>query len=117
MGGVEFLSLSTHLHAKRVYEMIGERCLPLVHVSEAGKLGGRPPEGVTEVMSTDSAVRLQAHEVIQDIHGCGVACACGVEIGRGVVVVAAVREGIGAEQGGLAAVVVGDKRASPPQDT
>jgi hypothetical protein len=141
--GVEFLSLSTHLHAKSVYEMTGERCLPLVHASEAGKLDGRLPAGVTEVMSTDSGSLLQAHAVIQgllvlgdDIHGCGVACACGVEVGRGVVVVvvvaaaaaaaaeaaveaaivAAVREGTGAEQGGLA-VAVGHRRASPRQDT
>ena len=132
--GVEFLSLSSHLHAKNGYEMIGERYLPLVHASEAGKLDGRPPEGVTEVMSTDSGVLLQAHAVIQDIHGCGVACACGVEVGQGVAavvvvvvaaaaaaeatveaaIVAAVLEGT---EGGLVVVAVGHRRASPRQDT
>ena len=111
--------------------MIGERYLPLVHASEAGKLDGRPPEGATEVMSTDSGVLLQAHAVIQDIHGCGVACACGVEVGQGVAavvvvaaaaaeatveaaIVAAVREGT---EGGLVVVAVGHRRASPRQDT
>lgn len=94
--------------------------------------------GVTEVMSSYSVVSPQAaHEVIQgfpvlvlggDIHGCGVACACGVEacgveVGRGVAaaaaveaaIVAVVREGIGTETGGLA-VVVGHMWASPRQD-
>lgn len=66
---------------------------------------------VMEVMSTDSGVLLllQVHAVIQrflvlgeDIDG----RACGVEIGRGVAAAAAVeagavREGIGAEPGGL----------------
>jgi hypothetical protein len=86
------------------------------------------------VMSTDSGVPPQVHEVIQgflvlvledNIHGCGVACACGVEVGRGVAaaaaaveaaIVAAVGEGTGAEPGGLAAVVVEHRRASPRQD-
>jgi hypothetical protein len=65
--------------------------------------------------------------LVDDTHGCGVACACGVEVGRGVVpaaaaaaveaaIVAAVREGTGIEPGGLAAVAVGHKRASPLQD-
>jgi hypothetical protein len=86
------------------------------------------------VMSTDSGVLPpQVHEVIQgflvledNIHGCGVACACGVEVGRGVApaaavaaveaaIVAAVGEGTGAEPGGLAAVVV-ERRRSPCQD-
>jgi hypothetical protein len=78
-----------------------------------------------------------------DIHGWGAACACGVgvcgvEVGRGVApvaaaaaaaavavaaveaaIVAAVREGIGAELGGLAAaaVAVGHRWASLRQDT
>lgn len=88
------------------------------------------------MMSTGSGVPVppQARAVIQgflvlvDIHGCGVACACGVEVGRGVApaaaavaaveaaIVAAVREGTGIEPGGLAAVAVGHKRASPLQD-
>jgi hypothetical protein len=108
--------------------------LPLVHASEAGKLDGRP-EGVTEVMSSYSVVSPQVHRVIQeflvlgdDIHGCGVACACGVEVGRGVVpaaavaavevaIVAAVREGTGAEPGmAAAAVAVGHRGASQRQD-
>jgi len=88
-------------------------------------------------MSTDSGVPPQEHGVTQgflvlgdDIHGrCGVVCAYGVEVGRGVVVaaaavaavegaiVAAVREDTGAEPDRLAAVAVGDRRASPRQDT
>lgn len=111
-----------------VYEMIGERGgLPLVHASEVGKWDGRPAAGVKEVMPRYSEVAPQAHAVIQgflvlvdNIHGCGLACACGVEVGRGVAavtaveaaIVAAVREGTGAEPGGLAAVAV-DRRASP----
>lgn len=74
--------------------------------------GRRPAVEVMEVMSTDSGVLLllQVHAVIQrflvlgeDIDG----RACGVEIGRGVAAAAAaveagaVREGIGAEPGGL----------------
>lgn len=61
-----------------------------------------------------------------DIHGCGVACACGVEVGRNVApavaaveaaIVAAVgEEGTGAEPGGLAVVAVEYRRASPHQD-
>jgi hypothetical protein len=53
--------------------------------------------------------------------------AFGVEVGRGVApaaavaaveaaIVAAVREGTGAEPGGLAAVAVGHRRAFPRQD-
>ena len=116
--------------------------LPLVHASEAGKLDERPA-GVTEVMSSYSVVSPRAHRVIQgflvlgdDIHG--VAYACGVEVGRGVVpaaaaaaaaaavevaIVAAVREGTaqqegtGAEPGtAAAAVAVGHGGASPCQD-
>jgi hypothetical protein len=120
--------------------MTGEG-LPLVHASEVGRLDGRPA-GVTEVMSTDSGVPPQAHVVVQgslvlgdDIHGCGVACACGVDVGRVVVVVVAaaaaaaavaaveaaivvaVGEGAGAESDELAAAVaVGHRRASPRQD-
>jgi hypothetical protein len=70
---------------------------------------------------------IQGFLVLDDIHGCGVACACGVEVGRGVApaaavaavvaaIVAAVREGTGIEPGRLAAVAVGHKRASPLQD-
>ena len=66
-------------------------------------------------MSRYSVVAPQVHEVMQgflvlggDIHCCGVACACGVEVGRGIApaaaaaaaveaaIVAAVREGTGA---------------------
>ena len=121
---VEFFLLSTHLHVEGiVYGMTGEGGLPLVHASEAGELDGRRPAGVTtEVISTDSGVPLQAHAVIQgvfvledNIHGCDVVCACGV--GRGVAavaaveasIVAAVREGNGAEPGELAAVAVGHR--------
>lgn len=86
------------------------------------------------MMSTDSGVPPQVHEVIQgflvledNIHGCGVACACGVEVGRGVAlaaavaaveaaIVAAVGEDTDAEPAGLAAVAVGHTRASPRQD-
>jgi hypothetical protein len=133
--GVESFYSINPLHAECVYEMIGEKDLPPVLASEAGKLGGRRPAGVAEVMSTDSGVPPQVPEVIQEflvlgdyIHGCGVACACGVEVGRGVApaaavaaveaaIVAAVLEGTGAEPGGLAAVAVGHRRrAFPRQD-
>ena len=100
--------------------------LPLVHASEAGKLDERPA-GVTEVMSSYSVVSPRAHRVIQgflvlgdDIHG--VAYACGVEVGRGVVPAAAAaaaaqQEGTGAEPGtAAAAVAVGHGGASPCQD-
>ena len=82
-------------------------------------------------MSTDPGVPPQTPAVIQgflvpgdNIHGCGVACACGVEVGLGhgvavavaaaveAAIVAAVEEGTG-ESGGLAVV---DRRASPRQD-
>ena len=39
------MKVSTHLHAERVYGMIGEGDLPLVHASEAGKLDGLPAVG------------------------------------------------------------------------
>ena len=111
--------------------VMGEGLPPLVHASDAGKLDERP-EGVTEVMSTDPGVPPQAPAVIQgflvpgdNIHGCGAACACGVEVGLGrrvavavaaaveAAIVAAVEEGTGAEPGGLALV---DRGASPHQD-
>jgi len=91
--------------------MIGEG-LPLVHASEAVKLDGRHA-GVTGVMSTDSDVPLppQEHAVIQgflvlgdDIHGCGVACACGVEVGRNVAPAAAVAAVVAVEAAIVAVV-------------
>jgi hypothetical protein len=124
-------TVSTHC----THEMIGEGGSPLVHASEAGKSDGLSAAGVKEVMSRHSVVAPQVHKVIQrllvlgdDIHCCGVACACGVEVGRGIApaaavaaveaaIVAAVREGTGAEPGRLAAAVaVGHRRASLRQD-
>ncbi len=114
--------------------------LPLVHVSEARKMDGwHVVVGMTEVMPTDSGVPLRAHaEMIQglpgevlvlehDIHGRGVACACGVEVGRdvaavvsglalgaaGAAIVVAVGEGTDTELGRLAAVAVGHREACP----
>jgi hypothetical protein len=93
--------------------------------------------GMTEVMTTDSGELTQEHMVAprmtaghvlvpgHDNPGCGVACACGVEVGRGVVAAAvavsgtaqgvAVGAAIAAAVGEGTGVAVAHTKASPHQ--
>lgn len=119
-------SRSSAISSQRVGIIGGRGGLPLVRGSEAGKLDGRRPAavaGMTEVMSIDSGVLAQ--EVVRMARGIPagevsvlghdargwVACACGVEVGRGVAAAAAVGERARGVAVGVAIVVAVGERA------